>query len=138
MLVKEAMSKHPDALSEEMTLTQAASEMQKHDFGFLPIKHDGEIAGVVTDRDLVIRALANGLDPNQAKLKDIMTKELYYCHEDDDIEKVVEQMCDKQVHRLAVYDKNNQLSGVVSVGDIARKCNDTDLCGKLTEAIHQK
>lgn len=138
MLVKEVMSKNPDAISEEMTLKQAAIEMQKHDFGFLPVKHDGQIIGVVTDRDLVIRALANGLDPNKSKLKDVITKELYYCHEDDEIKKVADIMCKKQVHRIAVYDKKNQLSGVVSIGDIARKCKDTALCGRLTEAIHQK
>lgn len=138
MLVKEVMSRNPDALSEEMTLKQAAHEMQKHDFGFLPVKHDGQIIGVITDRDLVIRALANGLDPNKAKLKEVITKELYYCHEDDDIKQVTDMMSQKQVHRLAVYDNKNQLSGVISIGDIARKCKDTAMCGRLTEAIHQK
>jgi len=138
MLVKEVMSKNPDALSEEMTIKQAASEMKKFDFGFLPIRHNGEIVGVVTDRDIVIRALADGLDPAQTKLKEIMTKEIYYCHEDDDIKKVADMMSEKQVHRIAVFDKNNQFSGVISIGDIARKCHDTSLCGRLTEAIHQK
>jgi len=136
MLVKEIMSKHPDALSQDTTLKQAASEMQKHDFGFLPVKQDGHIAGIVTDRDIVIRALAKGLDPNTAKLKEIMSKELYYCHEDDDIKKVSDLMCKKQINRLMVYDKNEKLSGILSVGDIARKCKDISLCGKLSEAIH--
>lgn len=82
--------------------------------------------------------LAKGRDPNQTKLKDAMTSKVYFCHEDDDIKKAADMMCDNQVHRLAVYNTNNQLSGIISIGDIARKCKDTSLCGKLTEAIHQK
>lgn len=100
MLVKEVMPKNPNALSEEMTLKQAICAMPKHNFGFLPVKHDGQMIEVFTDRNLVIRALANGLDPNKAKLKEVITKELYYCHEDDDIKKVADMLCQKQVHRL--------------------------------------
>jgi len=136
LLVKEIMSKHPDALSEDTTLKQAAQEMQKYDFGFMPVKHNEKIVGVLTDRDIIIRALAKGLDPNKTTLKDTMTHEIYFCHEEDDLKKVAKIMCDKQVHRLAVYDKNEKLSGVVSLGDIARKCKDTALCGELTKAIH--
>lgn len=138
MLVKEVMSKKPDALSEELTIKEAASEMKKFDFGFLPIKHDGQIVGVITDRDIVIRALAKGLDPNKTKLKEIMSKQIYFCHEDDDLKQVADMMCSKQVHRIAVYDKNNKFAGVVSIGDIARKGHDTSLCGKITEAIHHE
>jgi CBS domain-containing protein len=138
MLVKEVMSKNPDALTDDMTIKQAAAEMKKFDFGFLPVKHDGKLVGIVTDRDIVIRGLANGIDSTKATLKDIMTTEIFFCHEDDDVKKIADMMSQKQVHRLAVYDKNNQLSGVISIGDIARKCHDTALCGKLTEAIHQK
>jgi CBS domain-containing protein len=138
MLAREIMSRHPDAVSDNMTLSKAAIEMQKHDCGFLPVKHDGQITGVVTDRDIIVRALAKGLDPNKATLEQIMSKHLFFCHEDDNVKKVADMMCDKQVHRIAIYDKNEQLSGVVSIGDIARKCKDTAMCGKLTEAIHKE
>lgn len=138
MHVKDIMSKNPDALSEEMTLKQAAEEMQKHDFGFLPVKHDGQIIGVVTDRDLVIRALAKGQDPTKTKLKEAMTKKILFCHEEDDLKKAAQIMCDKQVNRLAVYNNQEQLTGVISIGDIARKAKDNALLAKLTEAIHQK
>lgn len=138
MLVKEIMTKNPDALSETMTIREAASEMKKFDFGFLPIKSDGHIVGVVTDRDIVIRAIADGLDQSNTQLKDIMTKDIFYCHEDDELQKIAEIMKSKQIHRLAVYNQQEQLSGVVSIGDIARKCHNTQLCGKLTESIHSK
>lgn len=138
MQVKDVMSKNPDAISEDMTLKQAAEEMKKNDFGFLPVKQNGQIAGVITDRDLVIRALAKGQDPNKTKLKDAMTNKILFCYEDDDLKQAVKIMCDKQIHRLAVYDKQKKISGVISIGDIARKCKDAVLLGKLTEAIHQK
>lgn len=138
MLVKEVMSKHPDALSEESNLTQAAEEMQKHDFGFLPVKSDGQIIGVITDRDIIIRAIAQGKDPKKTLLKDAMTSNIHFCHEEDDIKKAGQMMSDLQINRLAVYDKKNHLCGVISIGDIARKVNDIALCGRISEAIHQK
>lgn len=138
MQVKQVMSKNPDALSDDTTLKQAAIEMKKHDFGFLPIRHDGEIVGVVTDRDLVIRALANGLDYSTASLKEVMTKELYYCNEEDDIKQVAEIMSKKKVNRLVVYNDKKELTGIISAGDVARKCKDTALCGKIFESIHQE
>lgn len=138
MLVKEIMSKHPDALSEETTLTRAAEEMQKHDFGFLPVRSNGHIVGVVTDRDIIIRAIAKGQDPNKTTLKDTMTNNIHFCHEEDDIKKAAKMMGDLQINRLAVYDKKDHLCGVISIGDIARKVKDISLCGKLAEEIHQK
>jgi len=138
MLVKEIMSKHPNALSDDMSLKQAAIEMQKYDFGFLPVKHNGKIIGVVTDRDLVVRTIAKGQDPNTTKLKEAMTNKILFCHEDDDLTKTAQTMCSNQINRLAVYDKQENFTGVLSIGDIARKCKDKSLLGKLTEAIHQK
>jgi CBS domain-containing protein len=138
MLVKEAMCKTPDAVTERTTLKQAAEEMQKHDFGFLPVKQNSHVVGAVTDRDIIVRAIAKGLDPNKATLKEVMSKNIYFCHENDDIKIAAKQMSEKKVNRLAVYDQKDQLSGVISIGDIARKCHDTALCGKLAEAIHRE
>lgn len=138
MLVKEVMSKHPDALPEEATLTQAAEEMQKHNFGFLPVRSNGEIIGVVTDRDIIIRAISKGKDPNKTMLKDAMTSKIHFCHEEDDVKTAGQLMSDLQINRLAVYDNKDHLCGVISIGDIARKVNDISLCGTITEAVHQK
>lgn len=138
MLVKEIMSEKPDSLTENSTLTQAAEEMQKHDFGFIPIKRDNQVVGVVTDRDIIIRAISKGKDPNKTILRDAMTKDIHFCHEEDDINKAAQMMCNLQINRLAVYDKNEHLSGVISIGDIVRNTKDINLCGKITEAIHEK
>lgn len=137
MLVKDIMSTPPNALTEEASLQEAAEEMKKQDFGFLPVRHNGEISGVLTDRDMIVRAFSKGLNPNETKLKDVMTKEVVWCRDSDDVEKVAEIMCEKQLNRLAVYDKAKNLVGVISSGDIARKCNDINLCGKLSEEIHK-
>lgn len=132
------MCKHPQALADNKTLNQAAKIMQKKDFGFIPVKRNSHIAGVITDRDIIIRAISRGKDPKKVKLKDAMTKRIYFCYENDDINKASKIMGKKQVNRLAVYNKNKKLTGIISMGDITRKCKDTLLCGKVTKAIHKK
>lgn len=138
MLVKYVMHKHPEAISGDKTFKYAAKLMQKKDFGFLPIKRNGQIAGVITNRDIIIRAISKGKDPNKIKLKDTMTKRIYFCYDSDNVNKAANIMSKKQINRLAVYNKNKQLIGVISIGDITRKSKDIALCGKMTKAIHKK
>lgn len=138
MLIKEVMTTPPDVLEDTMTIKQAAQEMQKYDFGFIPVAHNGKAIGVVTDRDIVIRGLTNGANLDTLQLKDVMTKNLEYCHENDDVKMVTDLMCHKQISRVVVFDKEDKnITGVVSIGDIARKCQDPVLSGKLSEAIHK-
>lgn len=137
MFVKEVMHKNPEALDSKVTLKRAAEEMQKYDFGFLPVTCDGELVGVATDRDIVIRAISRGLNPAEATLDQAMTYDFFFCHEDDDIFNAAKLMEEKQINRLAVFDKEEHLTGVISIGDIAKRCHDTNLCGELCEAIHK-
>lgn len=137
MQVKSVMSRNPEVLSLNATLRQAADEMQKHDCGFLPIGDNGEIAGVITDRDLALRAIAQGKDPNKILVKDIMTKKVLFCKEDDDVKTVAHNMGRDQIRRLVVLDKGSRIAGVISLGDIARKCHDAALCGQTMTEISQ-
>ncbi len=137
MQVKSIMSQHPEMLPLNATLTQAVNEMQKHDCGFLPIGDHGNAVGVITDRDVTIRAIAKGKDPNKTLVKDVMTKKVFSCKENDDVKTVAHNMGRDQIHRLVVLDKNGRLSGVISLGDIARKCKDVQLCGHMVEEISQ-
>ena len=136
--IKEIMCKHPDAISANKTLKQAAIEMQKYDFGFLPVKQNGHVTGVITDRDIVLRAISKGKDPSKIKLKDAMSKKVFFCYETDDLKKAAQIMSKKQINRLAVYNKKKQLTGILSLGDITRKCKDISWCGKISKAIHKK
>lgn len=138
MRIKEIMSSKPDLLAPTDTLKKAASLMREHDFGFLPIGENDRLIGVVTDRDITTRGVAQGKDPDKTPVKDVMTKEVWYCFEDDDDKKAVKSMEDKQIRRLMVLNKDKRLTGVVSLGDIATKCKNKSLSGEALEEISEK
>lgn len=135
MLAKEVMSKKPEFLSPNATLKQAADQMRTHDYGFIPIGENDRLIGAITDRDITIRAIAEGKDPNKTTVRDVMSKGIYYCFETDNLEKVAQQMEKLQVRRLVVLSKDKRLIGVISLGDIATKCHNPKLCSELTEKI---
>jgi CBS domain-containing protein len=135
MLAKEVMSKKPEFLPPTATLKQAADQMRTHDYGFIPVGEDDRLIGTVTDRDIAIRAISEGKDPNKTTLRDIMSDNVYYCFEEDSLEKVANKMEELQIRRMIVLNKNKRMTGIISLGDIARKCKNVKLCGEVTEAI---
>lgn len=140
MKVKDIMSPKPEFIAPETTLEAAANEMWKDDLGFLPIGTNGKLIGALTDRDITIRAVAQGKDPHTTPVRDVMTEQVYFCYENDDLQKAAKEMCDLQIRRLIVYDneKNKQLSGILSLGDFARKAHNDDLCAHLLEEISER
>lgn len=138
MIVKEIMTKKAEYLPPNALLKKAAEEMLKHDFGFLPIGENGKLVGVITDRDIAVRGVAKGLEPNSASLKDIMTKKVISCHESDDIHLAAQIMEKKQVRRLVVLDGNENISGIISIGDIATKCHEINLNDEVIRAVSEK
>lgn len=137
MLAKDVMSRKPEFLPPDATLQVAANQMRTHDYGFIPVGKNDRLIGTVTDRDIIIRAISEGKDPNKTTLGDIMSEDMFFCFETDDLNKVVQQMESLQVRRLVVLNENKRLTGIISLGDIARKSHDEKLCGELTEAISQ-
>lgn len=135
MKVKEAMSKKPDFIPPTMNLTDASKEMLKYDFGFLPIGENDRLIGTVTDRDITIRAIAKGKDPNKTLVKDVMTDEILYCFEEDELEKAAQSMGEEQIHRLVVLNKDKRMTGVLSIGDLARSDEDNKLLGLVIKMI---
>lgn len=135
MLAKEVMSKKPEYLSPTATLKEAAELMLKHDYGFVPIGDNDRLVGAVTDRDISIRAIAKGKDPNKTQLKDVMTKGIHYCFEEDDLDKVANMMKDHQIRRLVVLNTKKRMTGILSLGDIAIKSKNHDLCAEVTEGV---
>ncbi len=137
MKLKEIMSTQADYLSPNASLQSASTQMQKNDIGFLPIKENGTLIGVVTDRDIAIRGVAKGLDPN-ATIDKVMTKKVFSIQETDSIEMAAKLMQEKQIRRLIILDKNKSIAGIVSLADIATKCNDIDMCGKIICTVSEK
>lgn len=137
MQVKDIMTKHMDFLQPSATLQQVSQEMQKHDLGFLPLKENGKIAGVVTDRDITVRGMAKGLDHN-AQVKQVMTSTVISVHENDDLKKAAQLMEKRRVRRLVVLNQEDAIAGVISLGDIATKCKDINLSGEIIHAVSEK
>jgi CBS domain-containing protein len=120
MKVSECMTHDVRIVDPAETLQGAARAMADIDAGFLPVAKDDRLIGIVTDRDIAIRAVAIGREPT-AKIRDVMTSEVRYCFIDDDIDDVLENMAELQVRRLPVVDRDKRLVGVVSISDLA--CN---------------
>jgi FOG: CBS domain len=124
MRISEVMTKNVEYLPPNATLKDAAQKMRELDCGFLPISNEqGErLAGVITDRDITIRAVAEGLDPSQTKVSDVMSPHVDYCYAKDAVESATDIMSSKGIYRLVVLDepRSKRLCGVISLGDILR------------------
>jgi CBS domain-containing protein len=117
--VIEAMTKNPTIATPGDTVEHAARRMEEIDAGILPVGDGDRLVGMITDRDLAIRVVAKGLDPKKTRVGDVMSAEVKYCYEDEDLNHVVENMADLQVRRLPVLNREKRLVGIVSLGDIA-------------------
>lgn len=119
MFVKEIMTKDVGGLIPEATLKEAAHKMESLGVGFLPICNGERLVGVITDRDIAVRAIAKGKNPDTSIVKDFMTPKVYWSFENENINKAAAVMKKKKIRRLVVLNKDKLLTGVVSLGDIA-------------------
>jgi len=129
------MTAKPYFISPTDTVKVAANKMLKEDYGFIPIGENDRLVGAITDRDIAIRVVAQGKDPNKTLIKDCMTTRIQYCFEKDPIEKVAKKMEDLKIRRLVVLNDNKRMTGIISLGDIASKCKDAKLCSEVTTAV---
>src|SRR6185436_10800800 len=115
------MSRAVRLVGPEDNVRQVAQMMREADTGILPVAEGDRLIGMVTDRDVTVRLVAEGKDPGQTKVRDVMTADVRYVFEDEDLEHVAENMAEQQVRRLPVMNRQKRLVGVVSVGDIAKR-----------------
>jgi CBS domain-containing protein len=120
MKVTEIMTTNVECVTPETTISELAEKMKSLDVGFLAVCDADRIAGIVTDRDIVVRGIAGGRDLKSIKTRDIMSKEVHWCFEDEDVKNVAKKMSDKEVRRMLLLDRNKRLVGIVSIGDIAK------------------
>jgi CBS domain-containing protein len=118
MRVSEAMTRDVRIASPDYTVQQAARLMSELDAGVLPISENDRLVGMLTDRDIAIRGIAQGKGPD-ARVREVMTSEVRYCFDDQDLDEVTRNMGDIQVRRLPVVDRDKRLVGILSLGDIA-------------------
>ena len=118
MQVNEAMSSDVKIASPDQSIRDAAKMMAELDAGVLPVGENDKLVGMITDRDIAVRAVAAGKPPT-TKVREVMSSEVKYCFEDDDLDDVAENMADIKVRRLPVLNREKRLVGIVSLGDIA-------------------
>lgn len=115
------MTSDVTVLAPDSDLQKAARLMRDEDIGAIPICNGKKLVGMITDRDIVIRALAEGKSPNEVKVSEIMTDQIMWCFEDQTVGEVLQQMGDRQIRRIPVITRNMDLCGVVSLGDLATR-----------------
>jgi CBS domain-containing protein len=120
MFVKSCMTRNVEIVEPACSLREAAEKMRDGDFGILPIAENDRLIGMITDRDIVVRAVAEGKDPRQVTVRDIMSKEVLYCFEDQTLEEVAQNLGENQIRRLPVLSREKRLVGILSLGDLSQ------------------
>jgi CBS domain-containing protein len=131
---REIMTRNVKTASREMTLQEVASLMREGDMGAMPVVESGRLIGIVTDRDIVVRAIAEGRDA-ATKIGDVMTTEIYSAKEDDFAFEAIRLMGDKQVRRIPVITEAGELAGIIAMADIALEMEDEREIAETLEEI---
>lgn len=129
--INEVMSSDVQTISPDATIEEAAQEMRDGDFGLLPVGDEEQLLGVITDRDIAIRAVAEGRGPG-TPVSEIMSEGVIWAYEDDSIEEAAEIMSDNQIRRLPIVNAEQRLVGIVSLGDFAVDASDI---GPVADAL---
>jgi CBS domain-containing protein len=136
----EVMTREPASCEPGEAITRVAALMKRHDVGSVPVvdsQEDHKLIGIVTDRDIVVKVLAEGNDVSRATVRDAMTSRPLACREDDEIDKAVELMGARQVRRMPVVDQQGKLVGIIAQADVATRIHRDQTTGELVEAISE-
>ena len=134
--VHEVMTDRPRCVTAETTVSEAAQLMKSDDVGSLPVLDGEQLAGMITDRDIVIRAIAEGKDPRGMPVREVASRELVRVNADDDLSSALQLMATQQVRRLPVVDDDGRLVGILAQADVAREAKDKD-SGQMLQDISQ-
>ena len=135
MHVSEVMSRDVRMVNPDQTIREAAKLMAQIDAGALPVGEDDRLVGMITDRDIVVRAIGDGNGPD-TPIREVMSRDIKYCFEDEDVEDVSKNMADLQLRRLPVVDSDKRLVGIVAVSDIAG-ATQPETAGNMIQSISQ-
>lgn len=137
MLVQDVMTRHAEATRPNATLQEVAARMQELDVGSLPVCDDGRLVGMVTDRDITVRSVSQGHDPQSDLVADVMTPGITWCFEDQSVQEAAQLMSEHQIRRLPVLSRDKKLVGIVSLGDLAVQAGDDELVGDTVEGVSE-
>jgi CBS domain-containing protein len=135
--VKDFMTPDPKTVSEKDSIREAARIMAKEDTGVVPVVDGKKVIGMITDRDIVVRLVAEGKDPSTAKVTEAMSKNVKAVKEDTPVNEALQLMSKEQIRRLPVVNNKNELIGILSIGDIAKDGRENGTIGKTVEKISE-
>lgn len=134
MKVSEVMHKGVEWVEPDTRLTVLAQQMKKHDIGAIPVGENDRLIGMVTDRDIVVRGLSEQADCSSLTARDVMTQQIVYCRDREEVEDAVRIMEQRKIRRLPVLDENKRMVGMLSLGDISWKSSH-ELIGEVAAAV---
>ena len=137
MRIADLMTPNPITVAADATASTAAKIMRDHKLGSLPVVNTEHLVGFITDRDIVIRCVANDRDCSSKTLSDIMSPEIFCCRDDQTPQEVMELMAIQQVRRLPVVDANERLVGIVSIGKLAETGGEPEAVCSTIKAVRQ-
>jgi CBS domain-containing protein len=137
MLVRDIMTANVEVVSPDETLEQAARKMDELDIGPLPVCEGQRVVGLLTDRDITVRATAAGCDPKTTLVADAMSADFIWCYEDQDVREAARLMEEHQVRRLLVMSRSNDLVGIVSLGDLATEAGEPGRLGEVLKKVSE-
>jgi CBS domain-containing protein len=135
MKISEVMSRNVAVTSPDATLKEAAELMRDRKIGFMPVMRNGSVVGVVTDRDIVVRSICDGLDPGITKVRDVMTRSSFQCYEDQVLTDAARLFSFNRVRRLLVFNRDKKLVGLLSLDDLAAKMSSDRLLGTVVRKV---
>lgn len=134
MRVREAMHSGVEWMAPTASLAEIAAKMREHDIGAIPIGENDRLIGMVTDRDIVVKALVNGADISNMTARDVMTEGIVYCRADEELSDALRIMEERKIRRLPVIDENKRMIGMLSMGDVS-SATPHELAGELASAV---
>lgn len=137
MELRDIMTRNVEVVDGNASLKEAATKMKQLDVGLMPVCDGDRLKGLLTDRDITIRATADGRDPSKTKVNEVMSTDIAYCLEDQAVDEAVILMEARQIRRLPILNQDKQLVGIVSLADIAVHVGDRDLTGETLEEISE-
>lgn len=135
--LKEVMSGNVACLSPEASMQEVATKMKELDAGSIPVCENDRLIGMVTDRDIVVKGVAGGIDLKSACARDVMTTPVVYCFEDQEIGEAARVMEAKQIRRLLVLNRDKRLVGIVSLGDLSIRAGSEDISYEVLESVSE-
>ena len=135
--VRDVMTANPATVSEKDSIRDVARIMAREDTGIVPVVDGKKIVGLITDRDIVVRLVAEGKDLANSRVKEVMSRSVRSVKEDTPISEVLDLMSNAQIRRVPVVNQNNELVGILSIGDIASRDRETGRVGKAIEEISE-